>query len=404
MGDNLRTIYEARLPLLQYVAKALERETGEYISDLPDEIRVVFTVMDTKKFLTRAKQVMASDAGVDPLIEIEDQITGKITISPEELPAQIEQHLKDAFTAVQGEWQDADKADTQGFPTRRLVCLIPPQVKPPGWDARHDVPKTFELQIQISVGTAIRQTGVNKTSTGRTMPTEPNSQESEFQSKSADPSSQIGVSKPRNAASWLLEAVRQVPDMKYAVAVVGIAAAASISLGFFWHNYLVAVFGSVAVFAGMLLVRLYVTAQFKQKKAVDPSGPLQVIIWAVTAAIVCIIALGVVCIGISIAKWAVESFRPHTSSGAEKIPAVPDQIDSPNHQPPQSRPPAEKPLEPKPPGKEPTPEPKPPETEPHPSRVPLPATTETDIGVKPLPFNPDNSSGLRPLPYKPREK
>src|SRR5262249_51168044 len=61
---------------------------------------------------------------------------------------------------------------------------------------------------------------------------------------------------PTDATSWLLEAARRVPALNYAIAVVGLVAASAISIGFVIGQWEYALFGGIAVFGGMVRVRL----------------------------------------------------------------------------------------------------------------------------------------------------
>jgi len=101
---------------------------------------------------------------------------------------------------------------------------------------------------------------------------------------------------PHDPASWLIEAARRLPIMGYAVGVVGVAAAAAISLGFFLGSPLYAIYGAVAVLVGMVVLRVFASA----KPIAEPISlrwEVKVLIWASLLAIIAALTLGVVRLG-----------------------------------------------------------------------------------------------------------
>jgi hypothetical protein len=104
---------------------------------------------------------------------------------------------------------------------------------------------------------------------------------------------------PQSPTEWLLEAVRHIPALKYAIGVVGLVAAAAISISFFFGHWQYALFGGIAVFGGMVIVRIYVAVQPK-KLNFNPSLPFAVLVWAFVFAVVVVLAMGVVKLGITL--------------------------------------------------------------------------------------------------------
>lgn len=151
MRDDLAKAYEVRRPLLEHVAHALEDEVKEYLSRLTGIGRVRFSALSTKHFLDIVDTLKAAQRITDPLAEVEDQISGTVTVASERELIAVETRLKTVFSSVERQWRETKRSGTCGLPTRCLICVIPPQVKPVGWDARDDVPKTFEIQLCIDV-------------------------------------------------------------------------------------------------------------------------------------------------------------------------------------------------------------------------------------------------------------
>ncbi len=101
---------------------------------------------------------------------------------------------------------------------------------------------------------------------------------------------------PKGPTEWLLESTRQLPAVKYALGVVAVVAVAAISTGFFLTNWLMALYGGVAAFLGMLLVRLYAVSKPKSAR-IDVSRPVQVLVWTGVVAFVVVVGLGLVKLG-----------------------------------------------------------------------------------------------------------
>jgi len=104
---------------------------------------------------------------------------------------------------------------------------------------------------------------------------------------------------PKTPAGWLLTAADRIPPIKYAIGVVGLVAAAAISIGFFLGHWNYALFGGIAVFVGMVLVRLYASS-VPASVRINPSLPVQVILWACVIAFIACLAMGVVTLGLTL--------------------------------------------------------------------------------------------------------
>lgn len=105
--------------------------------------------------------------------------------------------------------------------------------------------------------------------------------------------------KPRtqDATKWLLEAVRQVPSMKFAVAVVGLVAAAAISCGVFLSNYLAAIIGGFTVLFFMFLLRIFAESKLSSTQ-VNVAKPMRFLIWTTVAAYPICLAMGIFRVGL----------------------------------------------------------------------------------------------------------
>jgi hypothetical protein len=113
------------------------------------------------------------------------------------------------------------------------------------------------------------------------------------------PTNSNGLHPQLTPTQWLLEASRRIPTLKYAIGVVGLVAAAALSIGFFFGSWKYALFGGIALFVGMVVMRLYAAATPKTVR-IDPSLPVQVIIWACVIAFIVCLAMGVITLGLTL--------------------------------------------------------------------------------------------------------
>jgi hypothetical protein len=131
----------------------------------------------------------------------------------------------------------------------------------------------------------------------------------------------------RDPVSWLLEAARRVPVMAYAIAVVGLSAAAALSTAFVFGNYLAAIYGAAAVLGAMMIVRLYAVAK-PTAAPIDVGLPAKVLVWAGVVAFIVVLGLGV-------AKLGIVTFQPPGASPGSPQPpltAGPDKAEAaPSH-------------------------------------------------------------------------
>jgi len=138
--------YRSRLPLLTSAAANLEREVSDTLTDLRHVDRIGFRTKALEKFVEKALD--RGKGYEDPLLEIEDQVAGRILVF---FLADIEAvvtKLKGCFNEVESERREPQSGWEFGYESHHLVCMIPPHVLPPGWNDQDDMPKTFELQVR----------------------------------------------------------------------------------------------------------------------------------------------------------------------------------------------------------------------------------------------------------------
>lgn len=148
--DDLQARYESRAPLLEAVRASLERETLDALDGVPHIDRVSFRVKGAKSFITKATDPENKPPYGDPLVEIEDQVAGRVIVFFQSDLSVVREHLEGTFNAVERTERRPARDAEFGYESDHLICLIPPHVKPERWDERDDLPTTFELQVRTA--------------------------------------------------------------------------------------------------------------------------------------------------------------------------------------------------------------------------------------------------------------
>jgi ppGpp synthetase/RelA/SpoT-type nucleotidyltranferase len=148
MPDQLANRYAERFPLLEPLRANLERETREALSGVRHIDRVTFRVKGTDSFVAKAEDPSNSPGYSDPLVEIEDQVAGRVLVFFLADLAVVRNRLERTFNTVEHRERRPSRDAEFGYESDHLICLIPPHLKPHAWDARTDLPTTFELQTR----------------------------------------------------------------------------------------------------------------------------------------------------------------------------------------------------------------------------------------------------------------
>jgi ppGpp synthetase/RelA/SpoT-type nucleotidyltranferase len=148
MREELRRRYLERSDLLEDLRTALERETRDALRGISNIDRVTFRVKGVDSFLEKALDPRNVPSYTDPFVEIEDQVAGRVIVFFRRDLASVHERLERTFSTVERSSRRPARDEEFGYESDHLICLIPPQLKPPGWDGRLDIPSTFELQIR----------------------------------------------------------------------------------------------------------------------------------------------------------------------------------------------------------------------------------------------------------------
>jgi putative GTP pyrophosphokinase len=146
--DELRARYEARLPLLQELAANLERDLRRHFEGLPHIDRVAFRAKATTSFLDKVLDRRVEPPYEEPLIEVEDQVAGRVLVFFISDVDPIRAGVEGLFTPVEAVLRRPARYNEFDYESFHAIYGIPPQTKPQGWDERDDLPRTFELQIR----------------------------------------------------------------------------------------------------------------------------------------------------------------------------------------------------------------------------------------------------------------
>ena len=138
--------YGRRVPLLAQLAQTLESATLAALDGIRHIDRVSFRAKGANSFLDKATSE-AKDYE-HPLVEIEDQVAGRILVLFLEDIHTVVAALQKRFNEVESRLKEPRDESAFGYESHHLVCMIPPDCEPFGWASVEDPPKTFELQVR----------------------------------------------------------------------------------------------------------------------------------------------------------------------------------------------------------------------------------------------------------------
>jgi putative GTP pyrophosphokinase len=153
MRNNAKAIsdaYALRADLLKKLARTLEKELKSLLQSVPHVDRVYFRVKELPSFLRKATE--ADQRGrqryYHPLEEIEDQVAGRVLVFYRPDIREVLKILEDKWPKAEQEHRRPIVASQFAYETTHRICVITPDMRPPGWLELADTPTTFELQIR----------------------------------------------------------------------------------------------------------------------------------------------------------------------------------------------------------------------------------------------------------------
>ena len=146
---KLAADYEERLYLLQQLRDNLQAKTVEALGQLSHIDRVSFRVKDSSSFARKCLPQGLEPTYVKPLVEVEDQVAGRILVFFSHDLEMVDEKLRRWFRGMVEETKrrPANAAEF-GYESDHYVIVIDEHLKPDGWRHRSDLPETFELQIR----------------------------------------------------------------------------------------------------------------------------------------------------------------------------------------------------------------------------------------------------------------
>lgn len=148
MVDSLRAQYEARRSLLDSLRNQLEAEVKTALANTKHIDRVSFRVKSAQSFTEKAQDKRTTPPYRNPLVEIEDQVAGRVIVFfLGDVPVVLDR-LRNTFNAIERKHMRPERDQEFGYESHHLICIVPPHLRPESWDTRADLPNTFELQIR----------------------------------------------------------------------------------------------------------------------------------------------------------------------------------------------------------------------------------------------------------------
>ncbi|MGA2226292.1 MAG: hypothetical protein ABSH41_17795 [Syntrophobacteraceae bacterium] len=148
MHDEVKAKYLERMPLLEDLATILEKETKDALADIPHIDRVAFRAKQAQSFTDKALDPRNNPSYLDPFVEIEDQVAGRVIVFFLSDLKIVHRRLEGTFSPVEWTIRRPSRDEEFGYESDHLILIIPPHLKTKDWAMRNDMPSTFELQIR----------------------------------------------------------------------------------------------------------------------------------------------------------------------------------------------------------------------------------------------------------------
>jgi GTP pyrophosphokinase len=148
MPSRLLGLYRERIPMLEALRNSLEKETRDALSECEHIDRVSYRVKSAESFEAKATDPHKEPPYGDPLVEVEDQVAGRVIVFFLADLGSVHDRIARTFTTVEESQRRPKRDEEFGYESNHMICIIPPHLKPTGWEKRQDLPTTFELQVR----------------------------------------------------------------------------------------------------------------------------------------------------------------------------------------------------------------------------------------------------------------
>jgi putative GTP pyrophosphokinase len=146
--SDLRDRYLARVDLLDQVARRLEAELREHFDGRPHIDRISVRRKGVDSFLEKASGERHGAPYEEPLVEVEDQVAGRILVLFTSDINPTAEHLAELLNRVEVEHKRPTQWNAFDYETMHGVFAIPSLYLPAGWQEQKDMPETLEMQIR----------------------------------------------------------------------------------------------------------------------------------------------------------------------------------------------------------------------------------------------------------------
>jgi ppGpp synthetase/RelA/SpoT-type nucleotidyltranferase len=151
--EEIKQIYVRNKPFLERIKHKLESETIESLKEYSSEIdRIYFRVKEIDRFLEKIQKKNYSN----PLVNIEDQIGGRVIVFFKDDIAFVKDKLMKTFYALEDKMVErpedeithTSRDDAFGYQSFHLIFKFPPEFNTMIEPYEGKFPKTFEIQIR----------------------------------------------------------------------------------------------------------------------------------------------------------------------------------------------------------------------------------------------------------------
>ena len=146
MKKTLDELYLERLPILKRLARRLETETRKCLKNTPHVDRISFRAKTPQSFLQKANNEKKTYK--QPLIDIEDQVAGRVIVFFVEDILLVAEQLRSTFVTLEEEAKKPATDDAFGYESHHFTFALPPIDLPAGWKELKKKPAVFELQVR----------------------------------------------------------------------------------------------------------------------------------------------------------------------------------------------------------------------------------------------------------------
>ena len=138
--------YLLRIGILQNLADKLQAVVIDALQSIKHIDRIYFRVKGCESFLKKALDKRRNY--IEPLIEIEDQIAGRVLVFYEYDLEIVRKILDGTFHFIEADIKRPEEFNEFGYETDHYIFLIPKNMLPRQWNEYENLPTTAELQIR----------------------------------------------------------------------------------------------------------------------------------------------------------------------------------------------------------------------------------------------------------------